>query len=375
MDRKEKQAFMKRGVARMHQRWLYVAIKFWVENLYRRKFLMSKANMARWMRRTSATCVLAWHKLTREEIRKQIRMKCIVKKMTSNLLCKPFVMWVDNAQELQCEQNKKERKQNVMKRILSKMMNQIMAEVFEKWHGYMAQGLQIKDHLKRIVIKIMVKSTRNASFLFASRHDSVIKTMRTQAVMQQTMLTMTKFCSSSVLAKWQIYAVQAAKTRSVLKKLVVRIRHQGISSALSAWCVNVVEAARVQNGMRRIFGRMTRGSLSLVIGRWLVIVNMTRVQRVAELRLEIALKNIIIRMRHGSMVCLLARWVENIHLVKEERKAEFQLQLKAAAERATVTHVTESYTQQDTAAAKEAAEVCVRIYRYVWVQVYVYIYM
>jgi len=227
-------------------------------------------------------------------------------RMTGNVLAGSWERWADRVEELQSERAEDKRKHDVMKRIVSNMMSQVMARAFEWWHVHCKHVIVKRTLWKRIVMRM----TRNllSGSLNVWAHN-VMQLQSEHLAMQRILKGMLDAMISTAIHRWRQNVHTKKMMASEALEVIVSQLIQCVASTMDAWHKYAAEQIFNRALVRRIVFRLTHRCTLMIVERWY--------KNAMELRVQGALmQRFMARIYQRGVYALFERWAESVEKLK-----------------------------------------------------------
>jgi hypothetical protein len=134
-EEEQRQRLLQRVVMQMLNRSILRAFRSWRDQAQERAQVRAKGRkfVRRLIDRMFAAPFDAWRRHVHEKVRLRGRMKKVVLRITGDAMVGAFDKWRFYAQQLNAEQEAGERKQNLLQKVIKRMLNHLILLTFDRW--------------------------------------------------------------------------------------------------------------------------------------------------------------------------------------------------------------------------------------------------
>merc|ERR1712166_610882 len=241
IEQKRQRHVMYRIVQKMKYKTVTYTFNVWVEMVNdskRRKHLLKKT-MARIKNRTIAGAMLTWYDFV--AARKQIRVLAarVFGRMVKGKLSMGWYSWQTYLKGMKAEETQKKEKEQIMKRVATKMKHRTVAVALETWIDRVYASKRMRLLLTRAAARMKHIKIAGAMLTW---YDFVTARKHIRILAARVFGRMVKGKLSTGWCSWQAYlkrldAEEAEQERHqrIMKRVATKMQHRTVAVAVETW--------------------------------------------------------------------------------------------------------------------------------------------
>jgi hypothetical protein len=330
-EEERRQAVLRRILTRMVQHSVSLALDRWVENVAELKAIAGKGRKAvlRWKSQACARCAGAWRIVTEEELWKRHVMTEILVRLKKRALSFFWDVWVGFVDErgvvlaseelrnsaavkiLAKQKTKEFRRQTAMMlKITQRLKHTTAARCLEAWRVYLddveeaAAALGEEERKQAVMRRILSRMVQRTTALALDRWMEVVEEAADRERERERLKELD-----------ELEKVREREREALVRLIKERELEWERGRERESWAARA-EEERKQAVMHRILARMVQRSVSQALDRWVENVAEAAAARAEEERRRAVMRRILARIVQRSVSQALDRWVENVAELK-----------------------------------------------------------
>jgi len=226
-----------------------------------------------------------------------------------------FERWADNVHKLQHTHAEKARQHDLIERVVSRMMHQVMTGAFKQWCENGLKSARAREVICRIILRMQNRLLSAALGRWADNVTALkaewTEEERKQLIVHGIVRRMLNAALVGALARWCLNVQERASMAAKARKMMTKWMHTAVVLHLDAWCEHSIEETHKRLLMKRIVMRMS-GNLRLgSFERWADNVHKLQHTHAEKARQHDLIERVVSRMMHQVMAGAFKQWCEN----------------------------------------------------------------
>jgi polyisoprenoid-binding protein YceI len=286
--------------------------------------LVVNATLAR-MKRDSDQQYAKFEALEKE--RKQALMRKVIGRATNRLIASGFSTWYVVAAE-------EKRREQLLNRAIRRMTQQRLSRAFARWTDCTSESLRLKSILRK-VIRRALNSKVSAAFstwhknVRAEKHMSDVQRLRAEidarelarksALMRKVICRAMNARIASGFSAWRDIVAEEKRREQLLNRALRKMLQQRLSRAFGRWTSFAAESKRMKSLLSRSAATFRLSRAKIALSQWRSRIIEAREAKAKQEQTERIMRKALLRMQQIRLAGVFSRWQTNVSTIRHQR--------------------------------------------------------